>query len=186
MVSNHDKLFKILIIGDAATGKTALVQQYLTGQFSDNVRITIGVNFYTKRLEVAEGSFILQIWDLGGCERFRCLLSPYFLGTDAVLFLYDITNPSSLYDMEKWIQELRVVSSHAILLVIGAKKDLDPARKVQLAEGATYARRQGAAGTIEVSSKTGENVALAFETAINLLFAQHSSRNIILAPPAST
>ncbi len=184
MVSYHNKCFKIILIGDAATGKTALVQQYLTGQFSQNVRITIGVNFYTKHLEVAEGSFILQIWDLGGCERFRCILSPYFLGTDAALFLYDITNPTSLYNMEKWIQELRAVSSNAVLLVIGAKKDLDPVRKVQPAEGAAYAREQGAAGTIEVSSKTGENVALAFETAINLLCAQHSRRNILLALPA--
>ncbi len=158
-----------MLIGDGAVGKTALAQRYLTGIFPENLRLTIGANFYTKRITVGDLKIVLQIWDMGGEERFRFMMKNYCLGTHAALFLYDITNPGTLYHLDQWVEELRKYATGAKLLVIGAKVDLATNRKVQLAEATEYARERGANFTLEVSAKTGENVGLAFEMAAKLL-----------------
>lgn len=168
-MSDRDYLFKIMLIGDGAVGKTALAQRFLTGIFPENLRLTIGANFYTKRIVVGSLQIVLQIWDMGGEERFRFMMKNYCRGTHAALFLYDITNPGTLYHLDQWVEELRNYAPTAKLLVIGAKADLVTNRKVQLAEATEYARERGASMTIEVSSKTGENVNLAFEMAAKLL-----------------
>jgi small GTP-binding protein len=167
----RDFVFKILLVGDGAVGKTALAQRYLTGLFPENLRVTIGANFFTKRIIVGDLQIVLQIWDLGGEERFRFMMGNYCRGAHAALFLYDITNPSTLYHLDQWVEELRKNAPSARLIVIGAKADLATSRKVQLAEATEYARERGASFTLEVSSKTGENVNLAFEMAAKYLLA---------------
>ncbi len=166
---DRDFLFKIMLIGDGAVGKTALAQRYLMGIFPENLRLTIGANFYMKRITVGTLQIVLQIWDMGGEERFRFMMKNYCRGTHAALFLYDITNPGTLYHLDQWVEELRKNAPDAKLLVIGAKADLATNRKVQLAEATEYARERGAKLTMEVSAKTGENVTLAFEMAAKLL-----------------
>ncbi len=167
----RDFVFKIIIIGDGAVGKTALAQRYLTGAFPENLRVTIGANFFTKRITVGELQIALQIWDMGGEERFRFMMASYCRGTHAALFMYDITNPSTLYHLDQWVEELRKHAPGAKLFVIGTKTDLGMNRKVQTAEATQYAREKGAIQTLEVSSKTGENVNLIFELAARLLLA---------------
>ncbi len=160
-----------MLIGDGAVGKTALAQRYLTGIFPENLRLTIGANFYTKKVIVGDIKIVLQIWDMGGEERFRFMMKNYCRGTHAALFLYDITNPGTLFHLDQWVEELRKHAPGAKLLVIGAKADLAANRKVQLAEASDYGRERGANFTMEVSSKTGENVTLAFEMAAKMLLA---------------
>ncbi len=170
-MSTPEYHFKILLIGDGAVGKTTLAQRFLTGIFPENLRVTIGANFFTKRVTVGDIQIALQIWDMGGEERFRFMMANYCRGTHAALFLYDITNPDTLYHLNQWVEELRKHAPNAKLVVVGAKADLVANRKVQLAEATEYARERGASMTLEVSSKTGENVNLAFEIVAKLLLA---------------
>ncbi len=167
----RDYSFKILLIGDRTVGKTALAQRYLTGLFSEYFRATIGANFYSKRVTVGDSSIVLQIWDLGGEERFRFIMANYCRGADAALFLYDITNPATFDHFGLWVAELQKHAPAAKLLVAGAKADLAAKRQVPLSETTEYARARGAIHVLEVSSKTGENVNLAFELTAKALIA---------------
>ena len=63
--------FKICIFGDGGVGKTTLVQRYVTGQFSQSTKMTIGVDIVTKHVQIEDWFVTLQIWDFGGEERFR-------------------------------------------------------------------------------------------------------------------
>jgi len=92
----YDATFKIIIFGDAGTGKTTLTQRFLTELFKSDQTMTIGVDFEVKSLTVDERKVKLQIWDFGGEERFRFLLPTYVRGARGGLFLYDITNFSSI------------------------------------------------------------------------------------------
>ena len=49
---NYDYLFKIVLIGDAAVGKTAIVQRFKAGTFLERQANTIGVDFTMKNLNV--------------------------------------------------------------------------------------------------------------------------------------
>lgn len=66
----NDHLYKVLVVGDYAVGKTSLIRRYCTGEFTNNYRITIGVDFCLKQIDYDESTFVtLQLWDIAGHER---------------------------------------------------------------------------------------------------------------------
>ena len=42
----QERLLKILVVGDYAVGKTSLIRRYCSDEYSDNYRITIGVDYH--------------------------------------------------------------------------------------------------------------------------------------------
>ncbi|PVG00718.1 ras-domain-containing protein [Serendipita vermifera] len=101
---------KLVIIGASGVGKTSLRTKYTSGRFSTNYRATIGADFITKTIphySDPEQSLQLQIWDTAGQERFSSLATAFFRGADAVILVYDVTDPSSLHSLTKWWDEFR-------------------------------------------------------------------------------
>ena len=89
--------------------------QFAENKFSDNYLTTIGVDFryylfyqhkiYRFKTIKHDGKSIkFQIWDTAGQERFRTITSAYYKGADGIIMVYDLTEPSSLEDIEQfWI-----------------------------------------------------------------------------------
>ncbi|MHA1612775.1 MAG: Rab family GTPase, partial [Promethearchaeota archaeon] len=103
-----DFTYKLLMLGDASVGKTSLTHRYITGVFIDSPRLTIGVDFFSKKVRLANGKKAkLQIWDFGGEERFRFLLPTYSKGSNAALFLYDMTSQKSIESISVWLDIVR-------------------------------------------------------------------------------
>jgi len=165
----YDATFKIIIFGDAGCGKTTLTQRFLTNLFVSDQTMTIGVDFEVKSLSVDEQKVKLQIWDFGGEERFRFLLPTYVRGARGGLFLYDITNYSSIAHIDEWISVIRKEEDIFPIIVVGSKADLVENREVSSADGIKIARSRHVNGFIETSSKTGENVEKAFEALTSLM-----------------
>jgi small GTP-binding protein len=90
-------LFKIVIGGQGAVGKTTLLHRYLNGVFLQNSSMTIGVAFHAKQLylEGVQKKVKLSLWDLGGQERFRFLQANYSAGAKAAVVFFDMTRPDS-------------------------------------------------------------------------------------------
>ena len=61
---------KVVLLGDAATGKTSLATRFVKGAYSDFTESTIGAAFQSKvfKLETGE-SYRLELWDTAGQER---------------------------------------------------------------------------------------------------------------------
>jgi small GTP-binding protein len=134
--------------------------------------MTIGVDFEVKSLTVDEQKVKLQIWDFGGEERFRFLLPTYVRGARGGLFLYDITNYSSIAHIDDWLSVIRKeIRAEDIfpIIVVGGKADLVENREVSSADGIKIARSRNVNGFIETSSKTGENVEKSFEALTRLM-----------------
>ncbi|KAI8120933.1 Ras-related protein Rab-43 [Lucilia cuprina] len=75
---SFDFLFKVVLIGDAGTGKTCIVERFKTGNFIERHGNTIGVDFSMKTINI-EGKLVkLQIWDTAGQERFRTITQSYY------------------------------------------------------------------------------------------------------------
>jgi small GTP-binding protein len=168
----YDATFKIVIFGDAGCGKTTLTQRFLTNLFVSDSKMTIGVDFEVKSLSVNKQKVKLQIWDFGGEERFRFLLPTYVRGARGGIFMYDITNYSSIAHIDDWLtvikKEIRKEDIFPII-VIGGKADLAENREVPASEGIKIAKSRGVDGFIECSSKTGENVEESFEALTRLM-----------------
>ncbi len=168
----YDATFKIIIFGDAGCGKTTLTQRFLTNLFVSDQTMTIGVDFEVKSLSVDVQKVKLQIWDFGGEERFRFLLPTYVRGARGGLFLYDITNYSSIAHIDDWLSVIRKeIRAEDIfpIIVVGGKADLVENREVSSADGIKIAKSRNVNGFIETSSKTGENVEKAFEALTRLM-----------------
>jgi len=158
--------FKILLLGDSSPVKIALTKKFCYNIFNPSERLTIGVDFYFKTLELDGKKIKLQLWDAGGEERFRFLLPTYIRGSNGALFIYDITNYSSLAHIDDW---LMVIREEFPIVVVGNKADLIDDREVSVDEGINIAKSRGTDGFIECSSKTGENVEEVFSALARLM-----------------
>ena len=56
-------VIKVIVLGSANVGKTALMERYCSNRFSDRRHPTIGSDFRTKILEIHDTEIILQVWD---------------------------------------------------------------------------------------------------------------------------
>jgi len=172
----YDASIKIIIFGDNfgdnIPGKTALIQRFLTNLFVSDQTMTIGVDFEVKSLTVDGQKVKLQIWDFDGEERIRFLLPTYVRGAQGGLFVYDITNYSSIAHIDDWLSVIRKeIRAEDIfpILAVGIVPDEICERQVSAEEGIKIAKSKNLNGFIECNLKTGENVEKAFEVLTSLI-----------------
>ena len=68
-----DYIFKYVILGDSAVGKTNLLLRFTEEDYKPTHLPTIGVDFKIKIIEVKGKKVKLQLWDTAGQERFRTI-----------------------------------------------------------------------------------------------------------------
>ena len=138
----HDHLFKIVLIGDSAVGKSNILSRFVKGEFNPESKTTIGVEFATKNLTLDQKRIKLQVWDTAGQERFRSMASAYYRGAMGALLVYDITRRNTFENLDKWVKELKNFAEEGIVTVlIGNKSDLRQFRSVKTEQGQEYASR---------------------------------------------
>ncbi len=162
MAEEYDYLFKSIVVGDGGVGKTALTLRFSKGFFTEDYKMTIGVDFHVKTITIdaLEGQIRakLQIWDTGGQERFSSIRPMYYRGSLGALLIFDLTNSASFEHLPQWIEEVRAnIKNEIPLLLVGNKSDLIDQRAVSLEEINSFT------GTfnlyyMETSAKTGEGV----------------------------
>ena len=58
--------FRLILIGDSTVGKSTLLRVFTEGRFNENTDPTVGVDFFSKIIEIKDGVRIkLQLWDTG-------------------------------------------------------------------------------------------------------------------------
>ncbi len=59
---------KVIVIGDSNVGKSCLLYRLAEGKFNNDLFATIGVDFYSKIINVEQVKVKLQLWDTAGQE----------------------------------------------------------------------------------------------------------------------
>ena len=162
MSDEYDYLFKSIVVGDGGVGKTALTLRFSKGFFTEDYKMTIGVDFHVKTISIdsSEGTLRckLQIWDTGGQERFSSIRPMYYRGSLGGLLIFDLTNYESFEHLPQWIDEVRAnIKTEIPLLLVGNKSDLVEERKVSIEEINEFTRNFNLY-YMETSAKTGEGV----------------------------
>ena len=166
------KVLKTIITGEGGVGKTTLLHRYIEGKFLIDTRMTIGVEFFLKELTFNTEKVLLQIWDFGGQERFRFLLKNYAKGAKGAILMFDLTRPMTLQTIDEWIDICRAEQPYLPILLIGSKADLVQVVKLDEEFILELKEKYNLFEYLRVSSKSGENVNLAFE-----LLAKHIIKN---------
>ena len=171
-----DLMFKFALFGDSATGKTSLINRYVDQKFDENYQPSLGVNIVIKDLEVKDKNLKVRLilWDIAGQDRYELSRRMFFEGCTGALFVYDITRPSTLENVEyKWLPDLITYGNKAsTFLLIGNKSDLTDLRKLSTEEGRKAAERIDATNFIETSAKSGENVEKAFSNLLSKVISK--------------
>ncbi len=176
-MANYDYTFKILLLGDASVGKTSFTKRYCYNIFNPSERLTIGVDFHVKTVEMNNKRIKLQLWDIGGEQRFRFLLPTYCLGANAAFLLYDITRPNTLDNISEWMTIVRQKGGPIPIMLVGSKLDLDQTqRKVQRDYGIQIAEKNEMASFVEISAKDNVNVDDAFKVLTDLTLERMENR----------
>lgn len=75
----------------------------------------------------------LQIWDTGGQERFRSVVSTFYKGSDGCILAFDVTDPESFEALGIWrddvLAKIIPMEQSYPMVVLGNKIDLED-RKV--------------------------------------------------------
>ncbi|MGY5864213.1 MAG: Rab family GTPase [Candidatus Thorarchaeota archaeon] len=168
-------IFKTVLIGEGGVGKTSITLRYTENRFDDEMKMTIGVNFASKKMVVDDTNVTLMLWDLGGQPRFRDVVSDYFKGTRIAIAVYDATRLFSLQRLTEWIERLKENAPDCEIIFVGNKIDeRENGSGVTTEDCAEMAEKYGSALCMEVSAKTGEGVAEMFEAATKMILVKHA------------
>jgi len=116
---------KLVLLGEAAVGKSSLVLRFVNNEFQENKEPTIGAAFLTQKCRLEDKIIKFEIWDTAGQERFHSLAPMYYRNAQAAVVVYDVTRASSLDKAKTWVKELqRQASPHIVIALCGNKVDL--------------------------------------------------------------
>ncbi|RAL42265.1 hypothetical protein DM860_012048 [Cuscuta australis] len=176
----EEYLFKVVVIGDSAVGKSNLLLRFARDEFDANSKATIGVEFQTQTVEVDGGKAVkVQLWDTAGQERFRSVTSAYYRGAAGALIVYDVTRGPTFESARSWIQELNnhCDNTTTVKILVGNKCDLGEMREVSMEQGKSLAEELGLF-FIETSALDSTNVTAAFDIAAREIY-NNVRRNLI-------
>ena len=167
---------KILLVGDQAVGKTSFLQRYVEAGFTETYIATIGVDFRTKVISQNDTPTKLTIWDCAGQARFKAITESYYDGSDGIILMYDVTNPESFHNISLWRDSiLNLATNDVKLILLGNKCEAGGKRKVTVESGKSLASSFGIP-FLEVSAKESLNIDETFQTIIQLLATEETSK----------
>lgn len=163
---------KLLMLGDSGVGKSSLIMRWTLDTFSPSLQSTVGVNFKSRKVHVANELMQVQVWDTAGQEQFHKITTSYYKGAQGIMLVYDVTDPASLANIEYWIKNIKHHASDQVqVALVGNKTDLrgageDPAKRCcETEHGQKIAAKYGIP-FFETSAKDSENVEIAFLTLV--------------------
>ncbi|MFO8018041.1 MAG: Rab family GTPase [Promethearchaeia archaeon] len=173
-----ETIYKLIIIGDPAVGKTSLVTKFATKKFEKKYLPTVGVNIVKKKLDMEidekEIEVNLMLWDVAGQPQFYMLHKPYFNGADGIILVFDVTRSSTFSNVKNWYKTaVKYGLSRVPRILVGNKIDLKEERKI-IRPMANHLSEELNAPYSETSAKTGHNVKKIFNKISELLY--HSKK----------
>ena len=161
------RVTKVVVLGNAAVGKTSMIRRFAKGDFVDKYRSTIGADFLSKAVNVKDPkgriatstNVVLQIWDTCGQERFRALSSVFFRGADACVLVCSVDDRSTLLSgIPEWFTEFsgKCTASACVVLAI-SKIDISEWQFTK-EEVQSVSASLGISNVQYVSSLTGDGI----------------------------
>jgi len=167
-----ESIFKVIVIGDPAVGKTSLLTKFATNKFEEKYLPTVGVSIVKETIELKESNATINLmfWDVAGQPQFYMLHRPYFNGADGMLLVFDITRSSTFSNINNWYNSaVKYGLSGIPRILIGNKVDLKDERKIILPMAEHLSEKLNAP-YFETSALTGETVKEIFQKIAELVF----------------
>ncbi|KAK3223966.1 hypothetical protein Dsin_010991 [Dipteronia sinensis] len=177
--SKIDYVFKVVLIGDSAVGKSQLLARFARDEFNIDSKATIGVEFQTKTVNMDHKTVKAQIWDTAGQERYRAVTSAYYRGSVGAMLVYDISKRQTFDHVAKWLEELRGhADKNIVIMLVGNKSDLETLRAVPTEDAREFAEKESLF-FMETSALDCTNVESAFLTVLTEIYRIVSKKSLM-------
>jgi len=182
---------KICLIGDSQVGKTSLLERFITNEFYDKYTATISAKIFKKEMKVMVQNngnvdvvnITLTIWDLIGHRdrEYQSILKRYYLNTDGVMLVCDLTSKKSLDDLKDWISSVFNTIGVIPFVVMVNKSDLIEQLKFTEENLLEFVKNYNS-DFFYTSAKTGANVDLSFQRLCEIMAQKTLHMENILDP----
>ena len=176
--SEYDFVFKILLIGNSAVGKSSLLMRFADDIFHETFLPTIGVDFKIRTIEHEGSKIKLQMWDTAGQEKFKTITAAYYKGAQGIVLVFDLCDKKSFADIKTWLSEVdRLSTNESVKILVGNKSDLINDRQVSKEEAERFAENEGMI-YYEASAKNNSKVDTIFRHLSNAMKEKFSKQYI--------
>ena len=174
-----DKKYKIIWVGDSGVGKTCLLTKALKNFFDQEIKSTLGFEYYNITININNKTILLQTWDTCGQESYQCIVNMFYKRAKLAILVYSIDNRKSFDRINFWLDEIRINANEDIkLILIGNKDDLNDSREVSYEEGKEFSKNNGFDFFMESSAKKGDSSFSILSKAAEILFYfEHKKKN---------
>ena len=178
-MEEYDYLYKILLIGDASSGKSSFLIQYTENILDDGFVPTIGFDFKLKTLQMEDGKKVkLQIWDTARHERFKNIRDSYYRGANGIILIYSVNDRESFDNLTSWIIEINeqyTKNKKPPIFLVGNQIE-EEKKLVTKEEGEAFADKFGLMFS-ECNSKTGKNINSIFNKLVKIINGKNIEEN---------
>ena len=123
---------KVVLLGHFGVGKTSLFRRFVDNEFSEDYKVTLGVQIKKKVVEMPDGRELsMIIWDTEGHTDIEDTRKSYLLGSNAFIYVFDLTRIDTYKDLTKDLEYLSKNHPKVIIKTIGNKLDLVSEKEIQ-------------------------------------------------------
>ena len=176
---SYDYLFKIIFVGDACVGKTALAERITKNEFHESYNSTIGVDFSTVTLDIGDQTIKTHIWDTAGQECFASIISTYYRSIAGAVIVFDVSSRNSFLKCSFWLNQIKqngTIGHLPVIALIGNKIDR-ATREVTYAEAVNFAEKNNI-NYYETSARKNINVMKFYKGLIEKIYNTADLDNI--------
>jgi small GTP-binding protein len=179
-----ESAIKLIVLGEAGVGKTSLLNQWLSGDFSDETQPTIAAGLSQIQLMIDGVISTFHVWDTAGTPQFRSVVPMYCRQAAIAVLVFDLTQPWTFEAVPQW-HSFVLESAQPVFLLIGNKVDVTEGRKVDEFAPPELAERLGMR-YVEVSAKSGEGMRAFGRAVIEAAKEFHSKLLLKMDRPEAT
>ena len=131
---------KVILLGNSGVGKTNLINTSVGQNFQEDTSVTTTGTFSQKNIKIEDETYILNLWDTAGQEKYESITKIFLKKSEIVIFVYDITDAKSFKDLEKWIKLTEeMIDNDHVCGIVGNKEDLYSREQVKGETAKKYA-----------------------------------------------
>ncbi|KAL7752946.1 hypothetical protein RI367_001396 [Sorochytrium milnesiophthora] len=181
---SKDPRKKLVIVGDGAVGKTALLMTYAQNKFPEEYVPTVFENYtVTPTIPKTSKKIELALWDTAGQEDYDRLRPLSYPDTDIILIAFRVAQESKAsFDnvWTKWCPEIKHFCERVPRILVGTMCDLretaPPEHVVTESEIEQMTKRIRAECYIECSARKRHNIQELFDTAVSIAMRGQKKR----------
>ncbi|XP_055380809.1 ras-like GTP-binding protein rhoA [Condylostylus longicornis] len=117
------KELKVVLVGPAKCGKTALIHRFVNETFSDNY-VPTGFEKYSTKRRIGDFTIEYSIWDTSGSGSYDTVRPLAYQDAQIFILCFSISEPDTLQlTLNKWLPEIKSHCPNTPIILCGCKAD---------------------------------------------------------------